>query len=114
MFPDLLVVFRRDLGPLDACRSPRVGLVRAPVRNARIDRTGDHTQQSRLWAVGSGVAAGGAALQASVLDIAPTVLELLGVAPAGSVDGRPLDSEGQRRVRQAPDAPLPAGALPRP
>ena len=110
--PDLLVVFRRDLGPLEACRSPRIGVVRAPVRNARIERTGDHTNQSRLWAVGSGVAAGGAVLQASVLDISPTVLELLGVAPAGSVDGRALDLRGERRV-QSPGGPLPAGALPR-
>ncbi len=110
--PDLLVVFRRDLGPLEACRSPRIGVVRAPVRNARIERTGDHTNQSRLWAVGSGVAAGSAVLQASVLDISPTVLEVLGVAPAGSVDGRALDLRGERRV-QSPGGPLPAGALPR-
>jgi hypothetical protein len=108
-----LVVFRRDLGPLEACRSARVGLVRAPVRTTRIDRTGDHTEQSRLWAVGPGVPAG-LGRRASVLDVAPTVLALLGVAPAASVDGRALDLRGDGGVRQGPGALRYAGASPRP
>jgi predicted AlkP superfamily phosphohydrolase/phosphomutase len=88
--PDLMVVFRRDLGRLEACRSARIGLVQAPARNARINRTGDHTAESRLWMIGPNVAAGGAVQQANVLDIAPTVLELLGVTQPDGIDGRPL------------------------
>ena len=88
--PDLMVVFRRDLGRLDACRSARVGLVRAPVRNARINRTGDHTGESRLWMIGPSVVAGGVSHQANVLDIAPTVLDLLGVPPVEGIEGRSL------------------------
>ena len=112
--PDLMVVFRTDLGALEACHSPRVGLVRAPVLTARNNRTGDHTPQSRLWVVGPGVAAGGAASQANVLDIAPTVLELLGVPLPGGIDGRPLAWRGDRRVPEPAGGTLPAGGLPRP
>ena len=61
-----------------------------PVRNARINRTGDHTPESRLWMVGPGVAAGGPVQHGNVLDIAPTVLDLLGVSPGEGLDGRPL------------------------
>jgi hypothetical protein len=107
--PDLMVVFRTDLGALEACRSPRVGLVRAPVQNARIRRSGDHTPQSRLWMVGPGVAARGTALQAHVLDVAPTALELLGVPPPEGIDGRPLASRSG-----PPGGPPPAGGLRRP
>lgn len=89
--PDLMVVFRTDLGRLEACRSARVGLVRAPVRNARINRTGDHTSESRLWMIGPNVAAGGVMRRANVLDIAPTVLDLLGVSRLEGIDGRPLN-----------------------
>jgi predicted AlkP superfamily phosphohydrolase/phosphomutase len=89
--PDLMVVFRTDLGRLEACRSARVGLVRAPVRNARINRTGDHTSESRLWMIGPNVAAGGVMRQANVLDIAPTVLDLLGVSRLEGIDGRSLN-----------------------
>jgi hypothetical protein len=40
--PDLMVVFRTDLGALEACRSHRVGTVRAPSFTALVPRTGDH------------------------------------------------------------------------
>jgi predicted AlkP superfamily phosphohydrolase/phosphomutase len=104
--PDLMVVFRTDLGPLDACRSDCVGLVRAPVRNARINRTGDHTAESRLWVIGPNVRAGGAVRQANVLDIAPTVLELLGVSRPEGIDGRPLDVRDEGRFAPPGDRPF--------
>jgi predicted AlkP superfamily phosphohydrolase/phosphomutase len=103
--PDLMVVFRTDLGRLEACRSARVGLVRAPVRNARINRTGDHTVESRLWMIGPNVAAGGAVRQGNVLDIAPTVLDLLGVSHVEGLDGRPLGQRLPPSPMQAPFAP---------
>ena len=88
--PDLMVVFRTDLGRLEACRSARVGLVRAPVRNARINRTGDHTLESRLWMIGPKITGGAAVQQGNLVDIAPTVLDLLGVPHVEGFDGRPL------------------------
>ena len=88
--PDLMVVFRTDLGRLEACRSARVGLVRAPVRNARINRTGDHTLESRLWMIGPKITGGAAVQQGNLVDIAPTVLHLLGVPHVEGFDGRPL------------------------
>jgi predicted AlkP superfamily phosphohydrolase/phosphomutase len=87
--PDLLVVFRDDLGPLEACRSPRVGLVRRPNYNPRIPRSGDHTTHSRLWAVGPGIEPGRLA-GGNALDVAPTLLDLLGVPLPDDLDGRPL------------------------
>jgi predicted AlkP superfamily phosphohydrolase/phosphomutase len=88
--PDLLVIFRTDLGPLEACRSARVGTVRAPSRNARIPRTGDHTSESRLWAVGPGIRRGAQVGGGSTLSIAPTILQLLGVERPGWLDAEPL------------------------
>ena len=51
--PDLMVAFRDDLGPIEECRSERLGHLRVPLgRDPNLPRTGDHTVQSRLWAVG--------------------------------------------------------------
>src|SRR5690606_30003131 len=69
--PDLMVVFRRDLGPLDRCWSPRVGLVEVPIGTPRLPRTGDHTDASRLWAAGPGIPAGTRLEPGDVLDVAP-------------------------------------------
>jgi predicted AlkP superfamily phosphohydrolase/phosphomutase len=89
--PDLLISFRTDLGPLDACESPSVGRITAPAKSAFSTRTGDHTSQSsRLWAVGLGAGAGTAIEGGSVVDLAPTVLALLGVPLPDSLDGTPL------------------------
>jgi predicted AlkP superfamily phosphohydrolase/phosphomutase len=92
--PDLLVSFRHDLGRIDACRSERVGLVReqyvAPGR-----RTGEHPPgPSWLWATGPGFAAG-SQHGGNVLDIAPTVLSLLGVDAPPSLDGQALPMTGR-------------------
>jgi len=85
--PDLVVSFRTDLGLIEACESPSVGRVHAPF-NPGSTRTGDHTPVSRLWVTGHA----GARLpeQASVLDLAPTVLSLLDVDLPPDLDGRPL------------------------
>lgn len=88
--PDLIVVFRTDLGLIEACESPRVGRVRVPVGSRWARRTGDHTPNTRLWLHGPGVPGAGAVRQGHVLDIAPTILSLLGVAPPAELDGRPL------------------------
>jgi len=89
--PDLMVVFRTDLGTIESCRSRRVGVLTARLDSPDTPRTGDHTVESRLWAIGPGVPRGGELpAGANVLDIAPTVLELLDVPVPDSLDGRPL------------------------
>lgn len=88
--PDLMVVFRTDLGPLETCYSPRVGLVEVPLFHPNIPRSGDHTVESRLWIMGPGLPSGARLPNASVLDIAPTVLRLLNVPLPEKLDGQPL------------------------
>jgi predicted AlkP superfamily phosphohydrolase/phosphomutase len=88
--PDLMVVFRTDLGTIEACRSDRVGLVEIPLHHPILPRSGDHTVQSRLWILGRGVPAGAQLPDANVLDLAPTVLQLLDVSIPSTIDGRPL------------------------
>jgi len=94
--PDLMVLFRDDLGPLEACHSPRVGLVERPIfpRERRADgwpanlkRTGDHAPQSSLWIRGPGVAGNCAMGDGRAIDVAPTVLDLLGVPVPPTMDG---------------------------
>lgn len=88
--PDLMVVFRTDLGPLEACHSPRVGLVKVPLFHPNIPRSGDHTVESRLWIMGPGFPSGTRLPDANVLDIAPTVLRLLDLPLPDLLDGAPL------------------------
>ncbi len=75
--PDLLVLFRTDLGPIEACRSESVGLVERSLFKPDHPRTGDHTPHSRMWLRGPGLSAG--IDQGSSRDLAPTVLQALGV-----------------------------------
>ena len=88
--PDIMVVFRTDLGRIEACRSERVGTVRVPIYHPNTPRSGDHTPHSRLWAVGPPIATQGRGERANVLDIAPTILRLLSVTPPANLDGRAL------------------------
>jgi hypothetical protein len=53
-------------------------------------RSGDHTVESRLWAMGPGIEPGSRLEGANVLDLAPTVLALLGVPEPEGLDGKPL------------------------
>jgi predicted AlkP superfamily phosphohydrolase/phosphomutase len=88
--PDLIVTFRRDLGPLESCESPRVGRIDRPVRHPDLPRSGDHTDHARWWVRGAGLGAGSRPTEVSSVDLAPTVLAALGVEGQSS-DGRPLD-----------------------
>jgi predicted AlkP superfamily phosphohydrolase/phosphomutase len=86
--PDLMVRFRHDLGLLEACESERVGLVKVPFRIA--NRSGEHTGEARLWLAGRDVAASEGEGRAHALDVAPTILSLLGIRAPTELDGRSL------------------------
>ncbi len=94
--PDILVLFRTGYGPIEACRSDRVGLIEIPYFTRRTHRSGDHTVESRLWAIGPNVPAGLRLQKTHVLDIAPTVLDLLGVPLPRDLDGRPIAFDGRQ------------------
>ncbi|HEY7944342.1 MAG: hypothetical protein ACHP7M_06360 [Burkholderiales bacterium] len=88
--PDLICVFRTDLGLLEHCESPVVGQVYAPVYHPHAPRSGDHTANSQLWVSGPGIPATAKVRYGNVLDIAPTILDALGVALPDWLDGQPL------------------------
>jgi predicted AlkP superfamily phosphohydrolase/phosphomutase len=88
--PDLIVRFRSDIGAIEACSSPRIGTVAVPINAPGYPRTGDHVPNTRLWAAGPGISAGSRLADGNVLDIAPTILGLLGVPAAADGDGRAL------------------------
>ncbi len=87
--PDVMVVFRTDLGQLNSAQSPSAGLLRLHQYGPETPRSGDHTVESRLWAMGPGIAPG-ARTEGNVLDLAPTILALLGVPEPEGLDGKPL------------------------
>jgi len=86
--PDLMVSFRTDLGRLDACVSVRVGLVKVP--HGIANRTGEHTGKSRLWLAGKGIPRSNDVGRANALDVAPTILSLLGAPVPPDLDGVPV------------------------
>ena len=57
-------------------------------------RTGDHAAPSKLWLAGAGVHANGSGGRARAIDVAPTVLSVLGVPIPPSIDGIPLARAG--------------------
>lgn len=61
-----------------------------PVFDVERGHTGDHNDRGMFAAWGSGVGRGGRIQGARIWDVAPTVLDLLGVRPAEDVDGRSL------------------------
>jgi predicted AlkP superfamily phosphohydrolase/phosphomutase len=86
--PDLVVVFRDDLGAIEACTSPRVGLVRVPLHKPHLPRTGDHRGPTRVFAIGPRTAT--LATTGRAIDVAPTVLDLADVPAPAWMRGRSL------------------------
>ena len=86
--PDLLVSFRTDLGVIDSCQSERTGVVSVPYRTpAR--RTGAHpAAPSKIWIAGNELAP--VASEGTAVDLAPTVLSLVGVPQPAWMTGRTL------------------------
>lgn len=93
--PDIIVKFRTDLGPLDSVRSPSVGRIFTANEKPFYRRSGDHTPQSRAWIAAEGYGAG-VTSRGDILDIGPTILSLLGVAPPSHAEGVPLIERLQR------------------
>jgi len=88
--PDIICVFRTDLGMLENCESPAVGHVHAPIYHPHAPRSGDHTSHSQCWASGAGIGPGAGPTRAHVRDIAATVLHRLGVDRPAWLDGKAL------------------------
>jgi predicted AlkP superfamily phosphohydrolase/phosphomutase len=81
--PDLLVLWDND-APIEAIESPRLGRIRNRDHGPR----GGHTDRGAIFAWGPGVAAGAPISGARDIDVAPTVLALLGITPPEGLDGR--------------------------
>ena len=86
-FPDMVVQFRDEIIPLDACQSQRVGVL---TRLSASIRTGEHTDHACL--LGKGFSVKGDS--ADVLDLSPSVLDLLGISPGQPLDGRSFVGDG--------------------
>jgi predicted AlkP superfamily phosphohydrolase/phosphomutase len=84
--PDLFVIWRRD-APMDRVGSPKIGEI---CHLHRGNRTGDHVSESLFFARGPGVPAGEVP-PVSILDFAPTLATLSGVAMEES-DGKPIEA----------------------
>jgi len=91
LVPDLVVVFRGDLGSIEACESPTIGRFRYPLQKTGYRRMGDHTPDSRAWIRAPGFPAGRETAGGHVLDLAPTILSLLDVPVPSEMTGAPLD-----------------------
>jgi predicted AlkP superfamily phosphohydrolase/phosphomutase len=83
--PDLVVSWNDGL-PFEALASPRIGLVEGTNPDPR---PGTHSPDSFLLAVGGRLPRGHQGT-GHLMDVAPTVLELLGIEPPVGMDGRPL------------------------
>ena len=81
---DLIVCWASD--PVDVVDSPTVGRM-GPVP---FGRTGSHLNRGFVAVRGPAVAAGSRLPDGKVIDVAPTVLDLVGAAPPMALDGRSL------------------------
>jgi predicted AlkP superfamily phosphohydrolase/phosphomutase len=91
--PDLLVKFRTDIGPVERAYSPRLGTIYEPNARPHYVRTGDHVPQSRAWIATPSGRGRAKPARRNILDLAPTILSLLDVAPAPHMAGRALHSD---------------------
>ena len=81
--PDLLVLWTPE--PADVVDTPfgRIGPI-------PFNRSGSHVERGFILATGPGVPVSGAVPEARAVDLAPTILSLLGVPVPSYMDGRPL------------------------
>ncbi|HEX8846545.1 MAG TPA: alkaline phosphatase family protein [Pyrinomonadaceae bacterium] len=81
--PDLMVLWKNDR-PIDAVESSRLGRI----NNRDRGRRPAHSTQGVIYAWGPGIAEGAPIRGVRDIDIAPTVLALLGLTPPEGLDGR--------------------------
>ena len=85
--PDITVLWDQSF-PWDTIQSPRLGTLQIPRQDAR---SGSHTPHGFVLIHGPGVPAGRAVYGHSIYDIAPTVLQLAGVAIPSHMSGKPVN-----------------------
>lgn len=85
-FPDLIVQWEGS-APIDALRSARIGTVTGEIPDKR---SGAHRTWGFLVAAGEPIRRSGTLPPANILDIAPTLLQLQGLAAPASMEGRVL------------------------
>ena len=83
--PDLVVTWHDEL-PFAALASPRIGLIEGVSPDPR---PGTHSPDGFLLAAGAGILRGQLGC-GRLMDVAPTVLSLLGLEPPADMDGGPL------------------------
>lgn len=83
--PDLLIEWNSE-APLTEVHSPKTGTVRRAFEGLR---SGHHLREGVFFALGPGIQPGQLADPVSIMDFAPTIASILGVA-LPNVDGRPI------------------------
>jgi predicted AlkP superfamily phosphohydrolase/phosphomutase len=82
---DLVVIWDESC-PTDVCDSPELGRV-GPIP---FFRSGGHNANGFLLAAGPGIAAGSALPESRAVDLAPTILALMGAPQPQHLEGRPI------------------------
>jgi predicted AlkP superfamily phosphohydrolase/phosphomutase len=86
--PDVLISFRKDIGLIESCVSPKTGTVRGRVGS----RTGNHNGHNALWVLGSNIDSHTHIDGARTVDIPATMLAMADVPLPEWFDGKPIDA----------------------
>jgi predicted AlkP superfamily phosphohydrolase/phosphomutase len=85
--PDITVLWSAE-APIDEVSSPQLGVIRRPIRELR---SGNHREEGFLLARGPNFKPGRAQYQGHILQIAPTLLHLHGLATPDQYEMPPFD-----------------------
>jgi predicted AlkP superfamily phosphohydrolase/phosphomutase len=85
--PDLAVLWSAE-APIDEVSSPQLGVIRRPIRETR---SGNHIDEGFLLARGPNFKEGCGEYEGHILQIAPTLLRLHGVAIPAQYEMQPFD-----------------------